>query len=99
MKKSRFTEEQILFALKQAELIRPYGKSVACSSYTRRKKYGGISSSGLKHMRQLEEESHCQKKRVADLRLDKAMQQVVLAKITDAGIPARVGQLFTDPQR
>ncbi|MBB1585145.1 transposase [Serratia sp. OS31] len=63
MKKSRFTEEQIVFALKQAELgtsvpdvCRKLGISDA-TFYTWRKKYGGISPSELKHMRQLEEEN------------------------------------------
>jgi putative transposase len=63
MKKSRFTEEQIVFALKQAELgtsvpdvCRKLGISDA-TFYTLRKKYGGISPSELKHMRQLEEEN------------------------------------------
>lgn len=62
MKKSRFTEEQIVFALKQAELgtsvpdvCRKLGISDA-TFYIWRKKYGGISPSELKHMRQLEED-------------------------------------------
>lgn len=42
--------------------------------------YGGISPSELKHMRQLEEENLRLKKLVADLSLDKAMLQDVLAK-------------------
>jgi putative transposase len=75
MKKSRFTEEQIVFALKHAEL----GISDA-TFYTWRKKYGGISPSELKHMRQLEEENLRLKRLVADLSLDKAMLQDVLAK-------------------
>lgn len=50
--------------------------------YTWRKKYGGISPSELKHMRQLEEENLRLKKLVADLSLDKAMLQDVLAKKT-----------------
>lgn len=86
MKKSRFTEEQIVFALKQAELgtpvpevCRKLGISDA-TFYTWRKKYGGISPSELKHMRQLEEENLRLKKLVADLSLDKAMLQDVLAK-------------------
>lgn len=86
MKKSRFTEEQIVFAPKQAEL----GMSVPevcrkleisdATFYTWRKKYGGISPSELKHMRQLEEENLRLKKLIADLCLDKAMLQDVLAK-------------------
>lgn len=75
MKKSRFTVEQIVFALKQAKL----GISDA-TFYNWRKKYGGISPSELKPMRQLEEENLRLKKLVADLSLDKAMLQDVLAK-------------------
>lgn len=50
-------------------------------------------------MRQLEEENLRLKKLVADLSLDKAMLQDVLAKRADAGTPARVGQGLTDPLR
>lgn len=53
MKKSQFTEEQIVFALKQAELgtsvpevCRKLGISYV-TFYTWRKKYGGVSPSGL----------------------------------------------------
>lgn len=79
MKKSRFTKEQIVFALKQAELgtpvldvCRKLGISHATFD-TWRKKYGGISPSELKYMRQLEEENLRLKRLVADLSLDKAM--------------------------
>ncbi|CAI1564707.1 Transposase [Serratia entomophila] len=82
MKKSRFTEEQIVFALKQAELgtsvpdvCRKLGISDA-TFYTWRKKYGGISPSELKHMRQLAAAEEA----VVDLSLDKAILQDVLAK-------------------
>lgn len=59
MKKSQFPEEQIVFALKQAELgtsVPEVCRKLGISDvrfYTWRKKYGGISPSGLKHMRQL----------------------------------------------
>ena len=86
MKRSRFTEEQIVFSLKQAELgtsvpdvCRKLGISDA-TFYAWRKKYGGISPSELKHMRQLEEENLRLKKLVADLSLDKAMLQDALTK-------------------
>ena len=86
MKKSRYTEEQIAFALKQAELgtpvpevCRKLGISDA-TFYTWRKRFGGLSPSELKHLRQLEEENTRLKKLVADLSLDKAMLHDVLSK-------------------
>lgn len=86
MKKSRFTEEQIAFALKQAELgtavaeiCRKMGVSEA-TFYNWKKKYGGLGPSELKRLRQLEEENRKLKQLVADLSLDKAMLQEVVAK-------------------
>lgn len=86
MKRSRYTEEQIAFALKQAELgtpvpevCRKIGVSDA-TFYNWRKKYGGLGPSELKRLKQLEEENHRLKKLVADLSLDKAMLQDVVAK-------------------
>ena len=48
--------------------------------YNWRKKYGGLGPSELKRLKQLEEENHRLKKLVADLSLDKAMLQDVVAK-------------------
>jgi putative transposase len=86
VKKSRFTEEQIAFALKQAELgtkveevCRKRGISDA-TFYKWRQKYGGLGPSELRRLRQLEEENHKLKRLVADLSLDKAMLQDVLSK-------------------
>lgn len=86
MKRSKFTEEQIAFALKQAELgvtveelCRKLGLSDA-TFYVWRKKYGGIGPSELRRLRQLEEENRKLKQIVADLSLDKAMLQAVVAK-------------------
>lgn len=86
MNKSRFTEEQIAFALKQAELgtavpeiCRKMGISDA-TFYNWKKKYGGLGPSELKRLRQLEEENRKLKQLVADLSLDKAMLQEVVAK-------------------
>lgn len=86
MKRSRITEEQIAFALKQAELgtkveeiCRKLGISDA-TFYKWRQKYGGLGPSELRRLRQLEEENIKLKPLVADLSLDKAMLQNVLAK-------------------
>ena len=86
MKKSRYTEEQIAFALRQAELgtavaevCRKMGISDA-TFYVWRKKYGGVGPSELRRLRQLEEENRKLKQIVADLSLDKAMLQHVVAK-------------------
>lgn len=86
MRKSKFTEDQIAFALKQAELgisveevCRKMGISDA-TFYVWRKKYGGVGPSELRRLRQLEEENSKLKQIVADLSLDKAMLQAVVAK-------------------
>ena len=86
MKKSKFTEEQIAFALKQAEsgttveeICRKMGISQA-TFYAWRKKFGGLGVAELRRLRQLEEENRKLKQLVADLSLDKAMLQDVLAK-------------------
>lgn len=86
MKKSKFTEEQIAFALKQAEcgtsveeVCRKLGISQA-TFYAWRKKFGGLGVSELRRLRQLEEENRKLKQLVADLSLDKVMLQDVLSK-------------------
>ncbi|AIY41380.1 Mobile element protein [Collimonas arenae] len=86
MKRSKFTEQQIAFALKQAELgttvdevCRKLGISEA-TFYNWKKKYGGLGPSELRRLRQLEEENTKLKKLVADLSLDKVMLQDVLSK-------------------
>jgi putative transposase len=86
MKKSRYTEDQIAFALKQAELgtkveevCRQMGVSQA-TFFRWKQLYGGLGPSELRRLRQLEEENRKLKKLVADLSLDKLMLQDVLAK-------------------
>ena len=86
MKKSKFTEEQIAFALKQAEsgttveeICRKMGISQA-TFYAWRKKYGGLGVAELRRLRQLKEGNRTLKQRVADLSLDKVMVQDVLSK-------------------
>ena len=86
MKKSKFTEEQIAFALKQAEsgttveeICRKMGISQA-TFYAWRKKFGGLGVAELRRLRQLEEENRKLKQLVADLSLDKVMLRDVLSK-------------------
>ena len=86
MKKTRYTEEQIAFALKQAEtgtrveeVCRKMGISEA-TFYNWKKKFGGMSVTKLRRLRQLEEENQRLKRLVADLSLDKEMLQEVIKK-------------------
>jgi putative transposase len=84
--KKKFTEEQIAYALKQAEqgtpvveVIRKMG--ITEQTYYRwKKKYGGLGMSELRRLKQLEEENRKLKQMVADLSLDKHMLQEVLSK-------------------
>ena len=86
MKKTRYTEEQIAFALKQAEtgtrvkeVCRKMGISEA-TFYNWKKKFGGMGVTELRRLRQLEEENQRLKRLVADLSLDKEMLQEVIKK-------------------
>ncbi len=86
MRKSRFTDQQIVYAVKQAEagipvaeLSRKYGVSEK-TLYAWRKKYGGLAPSELRRLKQLEQENRKLKGLVADLSLDKQILQDVLAK-------------------
>jgi putative transposase len=86
MKKSKFSEAQIAFILKQAEdgtavgeVCRKAGISEA-TFYNWRKKYAGLMPSEMKRLRQLEEENGKLKKIVADLSLDKEMLQDVIRR-------------------
>jgi putative transposase len=86
MKRSKFTESQIVFALKQAEtgvavaeVCRKMGISEA-TFYNWKKKFSGLGPAELRRLRQLEEENSRLKEIVADLTLDKQMLQDVLKK-------------------
>ena len=86
MKKSKFTESQIAFILRQAEegtavaeVCRKAGISEA-TYYNWRKKYGGLLPSEMKRLKQLEEENGRLKWIVADLSLDKEMLQDVIRR-------------------
>ena len=86
MQKARFTEEQISFAIRQAEsgtpvveVCRKIGVSEQ-TFYRWKRKYMGMGVAELRRIRQLEEENRKLKRIVADLSLDKHMLQEVLSK-------------------
>jgi len=75
MKKSRFTEHQILSILKEHEagskvsdICREHGIAVG-TFYTWKSRYGGMDTSQLKRLKELEEENSRLKKMYADLSL------------------------------
>jgi putative transposase len=86
MRKSRFTEEQIAHALRQAETGTPVTEvcramGVTEQTYYRwKKQYGGLGVNEIRRLRLLEEENRRLKQLVADLSLDKLMLQDVLQK-------------------
>ena len=86
MKKSKFSEEQIAYALRQAEsgtaigdVCRQLGISEA-TFYLWRKKFAHLGVSELRRLRSLEEENARLKRVVADLTLDKHMLAEALRK-------------------
>jgi putative transposase len=86
MKSSRYTEEQIIAVLKQAEagmktaeVCRQHGISPA-TFYKWKGKYGGLEVSEARRLRQLEDENRRLKQIVADLTLDNQALKTVVAK-------------------
>jgi putative transposase len=86
VRKSRFTEQQISYALKQAETGTPVAEVIRKMGITEqtfyrwKKQYGGMGLSELRRLRLLEEGSRKLKQLVADLSLDKHILQDVLSK-------------------
>ena len=86
MKRKRYSDEQIVYALRQAEsgakvveICRKLGVTEQ-TFYRWRKKYAGVGISELRELRQLREENRKLKHLVADLSLDKHILQEVLSK-------------------
>ena len=84
--KKRYTEEQIAFALRQAEagtrvgeICRKMGVSEQ-TFYRWKRKFAGMGVAEVRRLKQLEEENRKLKQLVADLSLDKQMLQDVLRK-------------------
>ena len=86
MKKTRYSEEQIVSILKEgeagvsvADLCRKYGMSDA-TYYNWKAKYAGMAVSDVKRLKQLEEENRRLKHLVADLTLDNQALKDVISK-------------------
>jgi len=86
MKLSRYTEEQVAYALRQAEAGTPVGDVcrqlgiAEATFYVWKKKLAGLGVGELRKVRQLEEENSRLKRVVADLTLDKHILQEALRK-------------------
>ncbi len=86
MKKSKYTDSQIMAILKQAEagtpvpeLCREHGMSSA-TFYKWRSKYGGMDASLMARLKELEDENRRLKKMYAEERLKAEIVQEALAK-------------------
>jgi putative transposase len=86
MKKTRYTEEQIVGVLKEgeagvtvSELCRKYGISDA-TYYNWKAKYSGMTASDVKRLKHLEDENRRLKHLVADLTLDNQALKEVISK-------------------
>jgi putative transposase len=86
MKKTRYTENQIIQILKEAEtgkqtadICREYGISSA-TFYSWKAKYGGMEGSEIKRLRELEDENRRLKKMFAELSLDHQILKEILEK-------------------
>lgn len=86
MKKSRFTETQIVSILKQADagmLVKDLCRQAGISQptyYQWKSKYGGMDASDLKRVKELEAENSRLKRLYADLALENAAMKDLIAK-------------------
>ena len=83
MGRKAFTPEQIIFKLREVEILVGQGESIAMACrkiavteqtyYRWRKEYGGMGTSQVKRLKELEKENSRLKRVVAELSLEKAI--------------------------
>ncbi len=90
MPRKRYSSEQIILKLREAEVLLSQGQTVqqACKTleiseqtyYRWRREYGGMDTTKIKKLKELEKENTRLKRLVADLSLDNAILKEVLSK-------------------
>lgn len=90
MPRKRYSSEQIILKLREAEVLLSQGQTgqQACKTleiseqtyYRWRREYGGMDTTKIKKLKELEKENTRLKRLVADLSLDNAIQKEVLSK-------------------
>ncbi len=97
MRKSRYTEPQIIKIIKEVKagrlvkkVCREYG--IADTTYYNWKsKYGGMEASDIKPLKDLEDENRRLKQMYAELSLDHKILKCIVEKSCSAGYPSRTG--------
>ena len=99
MRKSRFTETQIVKILKEVEggrqvkeVCREYGVSDA-TCYNWKSKYGGMEASDIRRLKEMEDENRRLKQMFAELSLKHEALKDIVEKSSEASREARAGRL------
>ena len=102
MKRSKFSEEQIVYAIRQADAGTPVGdlcRQLGVSDatfYAWKKRYAHLGVSELRRLRQLEEELSWLKRLGSDLLIDKHILLEALRKKSEARLPPGTRRVVSD---
>ena len=102
MKRSKFSEEQIVYAIRQADAGTPVGdlcRQLGVSDatfYAWKKRYAQLGVSELRRLRQLEEEHSWLKRLGSDLLIDKHILLEALRKKSEARLPPGTRRVVSD---